>query len=84
MAKEPSNPTIEAPAAVQTRAGLAGAVFDSHEATFTGEYVTLTAEQAKARKRRGQWIALGLFTFCILIFLITMTRMGQSLMVGGS
>lgn len=84
MAKEPSNPTIEASAAVQPRAGLAGAVFDSHEAIFTGEYVTLTAEQAKARKHRGQWIALGLITFCILIFLITMTRMGQNLMVGGS
>lgn len=82
MANEPLK-TTEQPAD-QPRPGLAGVVFDSHEAIFTGEYVTLTVDQARARKRRGQWIALGLFTFCILIFLVTMTRMGQNLMVGGS
>mgnify|MGYP006314947787 CR=1 FL=1 len=84
MAKQPVSSKVEPPiASDQPRPGLAGAVFDSHEATFTGEYVTLTVDQSKARKRRGQWIALGLFSFCILIFLITMTRMGQNLMVGG-
>jgi hypothetical protein len=73
--------------AEQAMAGLADAQKEDlfqGEAVFTGEYVTLTPDQAKARKRRGQWIALGLFSFCILIFLITMTRMGQNLMVGGA
>lgn len=85
MAKEPISPKVETPMPVgKARPSLAGAVFDSHEATFTGEYVTLTPEQAKARKRRGQWIALGLFSFCILIFLITMTRIGQNIVTGGA
>lgn len=54
------------------------------EARDTGERVTLTPEQAKARRRRGQWIALALFAFCILIFLITMTRIGASILTGGA
>ncbi len=54
------------------------------EAVATGERVTLTAEQAKARKRRGQWIALALFVFCILVFLLTMTKMGASALTGGA
>ena len=53
------------------------------EALPTGERVTLTPEQAKARKRRGQWMALALFGFCILVFLITMTKMGASILTGG-
>ena len=54
------------------------------EALPTGERVTLTPDQAKARKRRGQWMALALFAFCILIFLITMTKMGASMLLGES
>lgn len=54
------------------------------EALPTGERVTLTPEQAKARKRRGQWMALALVAFCILVFLITMTKMGASMLLGGS
>jgi hypothetical protein len=53
------------------------------EATFTGERIMLTPEQAKARKRRGQWIALALFAFCIVVFLLTMTKMGANMLVGG-
>jgi hypothetical protein len=55
----------------------------SGEALPTGERVTLTREQAQARKRRGQWMALALFAFCILVFLITMTKMGASVLTGG-
>jgi hypothetical protein len=40
-----------------------------------------TAQQAAARKRRGQWLALGLFAFVILIFLLTMTKMGANILV---
>ena len=82
MANEPPKTTEQS--TDQPRPGLAGVVFDSHEAVFTGEYVTLTADQSRARKRRGQWIALALFAFCIMIFLITMTRMGQNIVMGGS
>ena len=58
-------------------------LLDHHEALPTGERVTLTPEQAKARKRRGRWIALALFAFVILVFLITMTKMGASMLMGG-
>jgi hypothetical protein len=51
------------------------------EAVPTGEHVTLTPEQAKARKRRGQWLALGLFVFVILVFMLTMTKMGANILV---
>ncbi|MDZ4760580.1 MAG: hypothetical protein SGJ21_05870 [Alphaproteobacteria bacterium] len=46
------------------------------EARDTGERVALSAEQAKARKRRSQWTALALFAFVILIFVITIARLG--------
>ena len=59
-------------------------LLDHREALPTGERVTLTTEQAKARKRRGQWMAIALFAFCILVFLITMTKMGASLLMGGA
>jgi hypothetical protein len=59
-------------------------LLDHSEAIPTGERVTLTPEQAKARKRRGQWMAIALFAFCILVFLITMTKMGASMLIGGA
>ena len=59
-------------------------LLDHREALPTGERVILTPEQAKARKRRGQWMALALFAFCILVFLITMTKMGASMLTGGA
>ena len=59
-------------------------LLDHHEALPTGERVILTPEQAKARKRRGQWMALALFAFCILVFLITMTKMGAGMLTGGA
>jgi hypothetical protein len=58
-------------------------LLDHQEALPTGERVTLTPQQAKARKRRGQWIAIALFAFVILVFLITMTKMGASMLMGG-
>lgn len=51
------------------------------EAVYTGERVTLTAEQIQARKRRSQWMTLALLTFVILIFVITMTKLGANIMV---
>lgn len=52
--------------------GMPGA----REALPTGERVTLTPEQVAARKRRGQWIALALFAFVILVFVLTMSKVG--------
>jgi hypothetical protein len=51
------------------------------EARDTGERVALTPEQAAARKRRSQWTALALFAFVILIFVITMTKIGADVVV---
>lgn len=76
---EPEKPAM--PEAAQVRPGLAGAVFDSHEALPTGERVTLTPEQTTARKRRSQWIALALFAFVILVFVLTMTKIGANILV---
>ncbi len=64
MAAEPPH---EAP---QRQSGGAG------EARATGEHVILTPEQKQARKRRSQWTALALFAFVILVFVITMARLG--------
>jgi hypothetical protein len=58
-------------------------LLDHREAVPTGERVTLTPEQAKARRRRGNWMAIALFAFCILVFLVTMTKMGASMLAGG-
>ena len=42
---------------------------------LSGETVTLTPEQAAARKRRNLWIALSIVGFVVLVFLITMTKL---------
>jgi hypothetical protein len=78
-----AKPTAEAQAQASDpqRSGLAETIFESREAVPTGETVTLTPEQAKARKRRGQWLALGLFAFVILVFLLTMTKLGANILV---
>lgn len=51
-------------------------MLSAREALPTGERVTLTPEQVVARKRRGQWIALALFAFVILVFVLTMSKVG--------
>jgi hypothetical protein len=76
-----AKPAAEAQANDPQRSGLAETIFESREAVPTGETVTLTPEQAKARKRRGQWLALGLFAFVILVFLLTMTKLGANILV---
>jgi uncharacterized Tic20 family protein len=80
-AKDLAVPPPAAPSAKTPRTGIAGALFDSREAVFTGEMVTLTPEQKKARQRRSTWMALALFAFVILVFLITMTKVGAQIMV---
>lgn len=55
---------------------IASMIMAPREALPTGERVTLTPEQVTARKRRGQWIALALFAFVILVFVLTMSKVG--------
>jgi hypothetical protein len=45
-------------------------------ATPANDAARLDAAQTFARKRRGQWLALGLFAFVILLFVLTMTKIG--------
>ncbi len=44
----------------------------------TRETIALTPEQLKIRKRRGQYLALALFGFIILVFVITIARLGDN------
>lgn len=72
---EPAAPV--APPAKDPAAGnVAQAIFAPREAIPTGEFVTLTPEEKQARKRRGQWLALALFAFVILVFVLTMAKVG--------
>jgi hypothetical protein len=63
------------------RGAISAAIFDSREALPTGEFVKVTPEQAAARKRRGHWIAIALFAFVIVVFVLTMTKMGAQVLV---
>ena len=60
---------------------MIAAILEKRDAVPTGEHVRLTPEQKKARSRRGQWIALALFAFVIIVFTLTMTKMGASILV---
>jgi hypothetical protein len=53
------------------------------EALPTGERIRLSPEQATARKRRGQWIAIALFAFVILLFVLTLTKIGGNIVNWG-
>ncbi len=72
-------PPAAAPAAApagESRPNLASMLSEAREALPTGERVTLTPEQVAARKRRSQWIAIALFAFVIIIFVLTMNKVG--------
>jgi hypothetical protein len=78
----PPPPSDVGPEAAPQRGGLAGALFDSREAVPTGEHVRITPEQMKLRKRRAMWTALALGGFAILIFLITLIKLGPQVILG--
>ena len=75
----PADIPTDKPAAA-TKPGIAS-FLSARQAVPTGDTVTLTPAQEKARKRRSQWIALALFTFVILVFVITMTKLGANVLV---
>lgn len=51
------------------------------EATYTGETVKLSPAEAKARSKRSLWLALALIAFVLLVFTLTMTKMGANILV---
>jgi hypothetical protein len=51
------------------------------EALPTGESVSLSPEEVKARQRRSLWIALALGGFVVLVFVLTVTRLGPDVLV---
>ena len=74
----PTDIPTDKPAA--EKSGVAS-FLSARQALSTGETVRLTPEQEKARKRRSHWIALALFTFVILVFVITMAKLGANVLV---
>lgn len=54
------------------------------ENRLTGETVTLTPEQVKARGRRNLWIALSIGAFIVLVFLITISKVQEGIVAGAS
>ena len=71
---KPTEAAVPPPAG--PRKDIAAAIMEAREAVPTGERVTLTPEQVNARKRRGQWLALALFAFVIVVFVLTMNKVG--------
>jgi hypothetical protein len=52
--------------------------FHHREGQPTGEHVSLTPEQEKARKKRNVFIALGLVAFMVAVFLVTIAKLSQN------
>ncbi|ACT58720.1 hypothetical protein [Hirschia baltica] len=50
----------------------------SEQTTPVMETIKLTPAQEKIRKRRGLLLALALFSFVILVFVITLVRLGEN------
>jgi hypothetical protein len=73
-------PPQAAPVAA-TRPDIATVIMESREAIPTGEHVTLTPQEVSARKKRNGWIALALGGFVILVFVLTMAKVGGGIPV---
>lgn len=77
---EPEKPAETAtPTLPEARKDIGAMIMEAREAVPTGERVTLTPEQVHARKRRGQWLALALFAFVIIVFVLTMNKVGSGM-----
>ncbi len=72
--KKGETPVTAPPAA--GRPDIGAILMASREAIPTGEHVTLTPEEVAARKKRNTWIALSLVGFVILVFVLTMAKVG--------
>ncbi len=69
-----STPQPVQPAA--TRPDIGAMLMSSREAIPTGEHVILTPAEVAARKKRNGWIALALGGFVVLVFVLTMAKVG--------
>jgi hypothetical protein len=78
-AEPPVAEAIVAPPVASSRPDLVAMMGEARQALPTGERVTLTPEQVTARKRRSQWIAIALFAFVIIIFVLTMNKVGSGM-----
>lgn len=67
------------PPQVAPRPDLGSMLSEARQALPTGERVILTPAEVTARKRRGQWIAIALFAFVIIIFVLTMNKVGSGM-----
>lgn len=67
----------ESPAKTAPSSSAINAFNGPGEAVPTGERVILSDAQVKARKRRGHWMAIALFAFVILVFVLTMAKVGS-------
>jgi hypothetical protein len=67
-------PPIEASA--PGRPDIGAILMASREAIPTGEHVILTPAEVAARKKRNNWIALALGCFVIIVFVLTMAKVG--------
>jgi hypothetical protein len=63
------------------RPDIGAMLMGSREAIPTGEHVTLTPAEVAARKKRNNWIAISLVGFVILVFVLTMAKVGGGIPV---
>ena len=75
MGAPASTPPPVQPAA-PTRPDIGAMLMSSREAIPTGEHVILTPAEVAARRKRNGWIALALGGFVILVFVLTMAKVG--------
>lgn len=69
------------PQAAAARPDIGAILMASREAIPTGEHVILTPTEVAARKKRNIWIALALGGFVILVFVLTMAKVGGGIPV---
>jgi hypothetical protein len=74
-----ATPPAETPA--PSRPDIGAILMASREAIPTGEHVTLTPAEVAARKKRNNWIAISLVGFVILVFILTMAKVGGGIPV---
>lgn len=72
-------PPVEPPA--NGRPDIGAILMASREAIPTGEHVILSPAEVAARKKRNNWIAISLVGFVILVFMLTMAKVGGGIPV---
>lgn len=81
--EEKGQPVAAAPATPPafSRPDIGAMLMNSREAIPTGEHVILTPAEVAARKKRNNWIAISLVGFVILVFVLTMAKVGGGIPV---